>query len=76
MPLPAKGAQDCKVDQLPGGDKEVATTNLFKRKRMKGWWPACDVSEEGNSILKVSISVIITLSCRQLDIIRVVCAWY
>lgn len=61
MPLPANTAEACSLDQLPTADKEVATNDLFKRKRVKGWWPAYEVDDEGNRLLNVRR--IVTIAC-------------
>ena len=54
MPLPAKRVEHCSLAQLPqDGVTGVNTDNLFDRKRMKGWWPAYDMDQEGTQLLKV-----------------------
>lgn len=53
MPEPVNDADHCTLDQLATPDKEVPTTDLFKRKRMKGWWPAYEVDDDGNRLLNV-----------------------
>lgn len=55
MPVPVNKAEDCTLAQLPTADTEVKTDDLFKRKRVKGWWPAYEVDDEGNRLLNVSI---------------------
>ena len=51
MPEPASGPSLCTLDQI---EKPIQTSDLFKRKRMKGWWPAYEVDDEGNKLLNVS----------------------
>ena len=53
MPLPVSDADKCSLDQLATADQEVTTDDLFKRKRMKGWWPSYEVDDEGNRLLNV-----------------------
>ncbi len=57
MPVPVNEASECSLAQLPTADSEVRTDNLFKRKRMKGWWPAYEVDDEGNRLLNVCMHV-------------------
>ena len=59
MPEPASSASSCSLDMLPEeageGEKqrEVKLVDLFKKKRMKGWWPVYS-QEEGTRELAVS----------------------
>ena len=59
MPEPANSASSCSLDMLPEeareGEKkrEVKLVDLFKKKRMKGWWPVYS-QEEGTRELAVS----------------------
>ena len=59
MPEPASSASSCSLDMLPKeageGEKkrEVKLVDLFKKKRMKGWWPVFS-QEEGTRELAVS----------------------
>ena len=53
MPLPVNDADRCSLDQLATADTVVRTDDLFKRKRMKGWWPSYEVDDEGNRLLNV-----------------------
>ena len=59
MPEPASSASSCSLDMLPEeageGEKqrEVKLVDLFKKKRMKGWWPVYS-QEEGARELAVS----------------------
>ena len=59
MPEPASSASSCSLDMLPEeareGEKkrEVKLVDLFKKKRMKGWWPVFS-QEEGTRELTVS----------------------
>jgi len=45
MPAPVSRASSCSLDQLPAGTEEgekagtVKLVDLFKKKRVKGWWP-------------------------------------
>ena len=55
MPKPVNDAANYDLDQLPEGPHDVRNTDdLFKRKRMKGWWPAYKVNEDGEKELNVS----------------------
>lgn len=54
MPKPVTDADSCSLEQLSTADNVVKTDDLFKRKRMKGWWPSCEVDPEGNRLLNVS----------------------
>lgn len=56
MPLPVNDASSCNLDQISDGDTVVETDDLFKRKRMKGWWPIYEVDDEGQRLLNVSIA--------------------
>jgi hypothetical protein len=56
MPLPAKDAASCSLNQLAVIDGKVETDDLFKRKRMKGWWPSVEVDKDGSRLLNVSIT--------------------
>ena len=53
MPLPVSDADKCTLDQVSDGVTEVETDDLFKRKRMKGWWPVYEVDKEGTRLLNV-----------------------
>ena len=53
MPLPVNDADKCTLDQVSDGVTEVETDDLFKRKRMKGWWPVYEVDKEGTRLLNV-----------------------
>jgi len=59
MPEPARKAEECSLKQLPEegvegeAGREVTLVDLFKKKRMKGWWP-CYYNEEGVRELAVS----------------------
>ena len=53
MPLPVNEADKCTLDQISDGVTEVETDDLFKRKRMKGWWPVYEVDKEGTRLLNV-----------------------
>ena len=54
MPKPVNDATSCGLDQLPEGPDDTARADdLFKRKRMKGWWPAFEVNEDGEKELNV-----------------------
>ena len=64
MPEPAGSADDCSLDQLPTAENDVPTTDLFKRKAMKGWWPAYEVDDEGNKLLNVSKGKLVFSSYR------------
>ena len=55
MPKPVQDADSCNLNQLPTADNAVKTDDLFKRKRMKGWWPSYEVDDEGNRLLNVSV---------------------
>ena len=57
MPLPVNDASSCSLDQISDGVTEVETDDLFKRKRMKGWWPVYEVDDEGMRLLNVSTSI-------------------
>ncbi len=59
MPLPVNDAANCDLNQLPTADKTVSTHDLFKRKRMKGWWPSYEVDDEGNRLLNVSVWLVV-----------------
>lgn len=58
MPLPVNDADKVSLDQLATADREVKTDDLFKRKRMKGWWPSYEVDDEGTRLLNVSPSCV------------------
>ena len=51
VPKAAETASDCSLDQLSG---EEESTNLFKKKRIEGWWPVYQQLEGGERDLKVS----------------------
>ena len=51
MPEPVSEPSLCILDQI---EKPIQTSDLFKRMRMKGWWPAYKVDNEGNKLLNVS----------------------
>jgi len=51
MPQAAETASSCSLDQL-SGDEE--TINLFKKKRIEGWWPVYQQEEGGEKDLKVN----------------------
>ena len=53
--MPKNSASSCGLDQLGDADHNVPTDNLFKRKRMKGWWPVYEVDDEGTRLLNVRI---------------------
>ena len=53
MPLPVDVADKCSLEQVSDGVTVVETDDLFKRKRMKGWWPIYEVDEEGTRLLNV-----------------------
>ena len=55
MPKPSVDASGCSLDQLPDADHDAPYDDLFKRKRMKGWWPSYEVSDEGVRELNVSV---------------------
>ncbi|KAL3864890.1 hypothetical protein ACJMK2_006537 [Sinanodonta woodiana] len=45
MPLPAKRASTCNLQQLPDakqGNLAVKTVSLFEQKRLRGFWPVYD----------------------------------
>ena len=67
MPLPANEADKCTLDQISDGVSEVETDDLFKRKRMKGWWPVYEVDKEGTRLLNVRTVV----SCYMLFVLLV-----
>ncbi len=50
---PVITADDCSLEQV---DNPLKVSDLFKRKRMKGWWPAYEVDDEGNKLLNVRTS--------------------
>lgn len=54
LPLGAKSAEECSLEQLPEPGREVKLENLFERKRVKGWWPMYS-EEEGERTLSVSV---------------------
>lgn len=54
MPQPSVDASGCSLDQLSDADHDAPYDDLFKRKRMKGWWPSYEVNEEGVRELNVS----------------------
>ena len=51
MPEPVNSASACTLDQIENPTK---VSDIFKRKRMKGWWPAYEVDDEGTKLLNVS----------------------
>ena len=56
MPLPGKRSRDCRLTQTSNRISEVKTpVNLFKKKRMEGWWPIHVINEKGERELKVAI---------------------
>ncbi len=54
MPKPVNDANSCGLDQLADATRDVPYDDLFKRKRMKGWWPSYEVNDEGVRELNVS----------------------
>ena len=54
MPKPVNNADSCNLEQLPDSSRDVPHDDLFKRKRMKGWWPSYEVNDEGVRELNVS----------------------
>ena len=48
---PAATSWDCSLKQLDNPN----VSDLFKRKRMKGWWPAYEADEEATKHLMVSV---------------------
>jgi len=52
IPEPASSADKCSLEQFDEETKKVS--DLFKRKRMKGWWPSYEVDDAGNKLLNVS----------------------
>jgi hypothetical protein len=68
IPLAAKTAEECSLEQLPEPGREVPMENLFERKRSKGWWPFSS-EEEGERTLSGKVEMemeIITLEEEQL----------
>ena len=55
MPDPVQNASDCSVLQLPDETREVKTTDLFKRKRLKGWWPVYSMEDGDTRELMVCV---------------------
>ena len=49
---PTSTADKCTLEQFENEDRKIS--DLFKRKRIKGWWPSYKVDDEGNKLLKVS----------------------
>ncbi len=47
---PASTASACSLEQI-GNPPQVS--DLFKRKRIKGWWPSYEVDKDGNKLLNV-----------------------
>ncbi|XP_064383023.1 myoferlin-like isoform X2 [Halichondria panicea] len=47
MPKPVNDAASCNLEQLPDATHDAPHDDLFKRKRMKGWWPSYEVNDEG-----------------------------
>ncbi len=58
FPNPRRDADGCDLDQLPEEGREVETEDLFKKKRMSGWWPFYEVNEEG--VRELTVSCVIT----------------
>ncbi len=56
MPRPANDAASCDLQQLPEAGRDAPFDDLFKRKRMKGWWPSYEVNKDGERELNVSQS--------------------
>lgn len=54
MPKPVNDAASCNLEQLPDATHDAPHDDLFKRKRMKGWWPSYEVNDEGVRELNVS----------------------
>ena len=52
IPKPASTADKCTLEQFEKEDRKIS--DLFKRKRIKGWWPSYKVDDEGNKLLNVS----------------------
>lgn len=57
MPKPVNNASECGLEQLPDASHDTPHDDLFKRKRMKGWWPSYEVNDEGVRELNVSLLV-------------------
>ena len=56
MPLPVKRSRNCRISQIPDGKSNVKTENLFKRKRMEGWWPIYESqTKKGKTKLKIKV---------------------
>ena len=51
MPQAAETASSCSLDQLSGDEEPI---NLFKKKRIEGWWPVYQQEEGGEKDLKVN----------------------
>ncbi len=49
---PVSSASACSLEQV---ENPSQISDLFKRKRMKGWWPSYEVDDEGKKLLNVSI---------------------
>ena len=45
MPEPVRDAKNCSLEQLPEDDREVTLLDLFKKKRVQGWWPVYAADE-------------------------------
>lgn len=39
FPRGAKSSKLCSLDMLDNGDNSVPLVNIFKQRRIKGWWP-------------------------------------
>ena len=51
-------ADKCTLDQISDGVTVVETDDLFKRKRIKGWWPIYEVDKEGTRLLNVRCAIL------------------
>jgi hypothetical protein len=52
VPVPQKSAKKCDLSMLPDSNPEIPTANLFKMKRMNGWWPmySDELGQEGREL--------------------------
>ena len=66
MPRPARDVKKCSM-QLLKRDGSVPTLNLFKQKKVKGWWPMAATDEAtGEDSLIVSVVVYLQLKLGEL----------
>ena len=66
MPRPARDVKKCSMKLLKR-DGSVPTLNLFKQKKVKGWWPMAATDEAtGEDSLIVSVVVYLHLKLVEL----------